>query len=387
MPFEIKLDEPVHGYTLDAALEGQTVAVRFEEFTSSENGELFISRLEGIPQQLLSLLPSSAGIQPSRIDHLVGIIRKDLTTTLYVNECNVLVEMRAGRAVKAGEGITEDAIVDIDRLSFEGVHFQADAGIVCVFSAGWREGFYFDLSPLIPDRADRTHDVEERLGSYMAYLQYQQLFSLSESDWDFMIQRGWFPFVTLPKRIARRLISFAQSRIDLDEVLPEAVEAVTEALPTIRERWSESELLRPHVELLMHALDEFAEDDYISCTSIIYPRIEGILRSIHVALGKEESASQRVLAQVSTEARQEELHPHSWLLPDKFRRFMQESYFAHFTPGQPAELSRNTVGHGVATAEQFNEKAACLGLLVVDQLFFYLPTAGPDTDAGGVASP
>jgi len=36
-------------------------------------------------------------------------------------------------------------------------------------------------------------------------------------------------------------------------------------------------------------------------------------------------------------------------------------------------LSRNTVGHGVATIEQFNEKGATLGLLTLDQLYFFLP--------------
>lgn len=374
MPFEIQLNEPVHGYALDSALEGQTVNIRIEEFTSSEDGELFMSRLEELPQLLLSRLPSNANIQPSMIDHLVAIIKKDLTATVYVNECKVVIRTRTGRAVGAGEEVTEDAIVDIDRLSFDGVHFPKDAGVVCVFSAGWRKGFYFDLSPLIPDKPDRTYEVEELLGSYMARLQYQQLFSLNENDWDFLIQRGWFPFVSLPKRTARKLISFAQSRLDLDTVLPEVVKAVTAALPVMRERWSESELLRPHLELLLHSVDEFAEDDYISCTAIIYPRIEGILRSIHEALGKEGKITQSSLTQVSTEARQEELHPHSWLLPDKFQRFIKESYFAHFTPGEPAKLSRHTVGHGVATVEQFNEKAACLGLLIVDQLFFYLPT-------------
>jgi hypothetical protein len=108
---------------------------------------------------------------------------------------------------------------------------------------------------------------------------------------------------------------------------------------------------------------------------LLYPRIEGILRSMHEALGVKQSPKQEVLARVATEAREETLHSHSWLLSAPFRRFINEAYFANFTPGQLANLSRNTVGHGVATVEQFNEKAACLGLLVVDQLFFYLPTS------------
>lgn len=375
MAFEVQLDAPPAGYVLESALEGETARVAVREFTSSEDGELFVSRLEGIPQQLLSLLPANARVAPSMVDHLVAIIRKDLTATVYLNECEIHAQIRVARPVEAGEPVLEDDVIDIGRLSFEGVKFPTDAGVACLFSSGWRKGFFFDVEPLLVDGQDREYEVEELLGSYMAYLDNQRLFSLDEADWSFMIERGWFPFITLPKRVTDSQISFTKSRVDADVVLPQVVAAVKTSVPAFRERWSGSELFRPHLDFLLRALDRFEDADFISCTSIVYPRIEGILRSMHEALGVEESTSQRVLTQVATEAREEELHPYSWLLPAPFRRFIDEAYFAHFTPGQPANLLRNTVGHGVATAEQFDEKGACLGLLIVDQLFFYLPTS------------
>jgi hypothetical protein len=76
---------------------------------------------------------------------------------------------------------------------------------------------------------------------------------------------------------------------------------------------------------------------------------------------------------MGTEGRRSELHENSWLLPDGFRRFLEEAYIADFEPGKPAKLSRNSVGHGVASQEEFREKGACLSLLIVHQLFFYLP--------------
>jgi hypothetical protein len=358
MAFEVQLDAPPAGYALESALEGETARVAVREFTSSVDGELFVSRLEGIPQQLLSLLPADARVAPSMVDHLVAIIRKDLTATVYLNACEIHAQIRIARPMEAGEPVLEDDVIDISRLSFEGVKFPTDAGVACVFSSGWRKGFFFDVEPLLVDGQDREYEVEELLGSYMAYLDNQRLFSLDEADWSFMIERGWFPFITLPKRVTNSLISFTKSRVDADVVLPQVVAAVKASVPAFRERWSGSELLRPHLDFLLRALDRFEDADFISCTSIVYPRIEGILRSMHEALGVEESASQRVLTQVATEAREEELHPYSWLLPAPFRRFIDEAYFAHFTPGQPANLSRNTVGHGVATAEQFDEKGA-----------------------------
>ena len=376
MPYEIRLDAPPAGYALESATEeGQTVHVAVREFTSSEDGELFVSRLEGIPQQLLSLIPPGNRVQPSMLDHLVAIIRKDLTATVYLNECEIHAQIRVARPVEAGDPIIEDDVVDISKFSFKGVEFPVDAGVVCVFSSGWRKGLFFDVAPLLKDGPDRKYEVEELLGSCIAYLDNQRLFSLSESDWDFLIERGWFPFNTLPKRVTDSLVGFTKSRVDLDVVLPHVVEAVESSVPAFRERWGASEPISPHRNLLLHALDEFEEGDYVSCASIIYPLVEGILRSIHETLGEKESATQQVLARMSTEAREGELHANSWLLPNKFRKFIEEAYFANFAPGQPAKFSRNSVGHGVATAEQFNEKAACIGLLLVDQLFFYLPAS------------
>jgi hypothetical protein len=56
-----------------------------------------------------------------------------------------------------------------------------------------------------------------------------------------------------------------------------------------------------------------------------------------------------------------------------FQKYLDEAYFAHFEPGKPARMSRTSVGHGVADAADFNQKAACIGFLVLDQLFYFLP--------------
>lgn len=376
MPHEVLLpgDRPTVGYALDASPgEGHQIRVASMEFTSSEDGKLFVSRLEGLPQELLSLLPPEARVEPSKVDHLVGIIRKDMTATVYVNECTITAQVRSARAIEAGEPETEDDIVDIVDVSFGDVVFPPDAGLVVVFSSGWRKGLYFDLCPLREDGKERDYDVGKTLGSCMAYLFNGAIASMDQETWDFMIGRGWFPFIGLPRRISRNLVSFAHSEIDLDVVLPEAVEAVKAAVPGFREAWAGVELFGPHLDLLRHALDRFAEGDYVSCTAIVYPRIEGILRSIHEVLGEGERAKQKVLARMATEGRHSELHENSWLLPDGFGRFLEEAYFADFEPGKPASLSRNSVGHGVATPEQFGEKGACLSLLIVHQLLFYLP--------------
>lgn len=63
------------------------------------------------------------------------------------------------------------------------------------------------------------------------------------------------------------------------------------------------------------------------------------------------------------------------MVPDRFEQYVREVYFANFEPGTDAKPSRNSVGHGVATADEFNEKSACISILLVDQIFFLLPSA------------
>ncbi len=46
MPYQFKLDFTPAGYALESATPGQVSTVAAREFTSSEDGELFISRLE-----------------------------------------------------------------------------------------------------------------------------------------------------------------------------------------------------------------------------------------------------------------------------------------------------------------------------------------------------
>ena len=380
MPFEITLDAPPAGYAMhhSSGVEGTPTLIAVREFTSSEDGELFLSRLDGFPSQLIAKLPPEANVFPSAIDHLIAVVRRDLRTTVFVNECAVHAKVLLGRRIEQGEIIYEDDVIDIDAVIFEGVEFPKDAAVLCVFSAGWRKGLFFDFTPLDPDARERDYDIEKLLGSYMAYLKSQQVFSLDESDWSYLVESQWFPFVTLAKPLKGKVIAFAKGRENLDRLVPELAENVKQLIPRMLERWSESSIFRPHLELLRHAAQEFEEGDFVSCTAIIYPRIEGLLRTAHEVVGAKERATQKALSKTAVTVRGVEAHYFSWLLPEMFRRYLEEAYFANFEPGRPAKLSRNSLGHGVTSAEEFNQKGASIGLLVLDQLFYFMPvsTAG-----------
>jgi hypothetical protein len=84
MPFDVVLDAPPAGYAMhhSSGVEGAPALIAVWEFTSSEDGELFLSRLEGFPMELIAKPSPEANISPSVIDHLIAVIRKDLRTTV-----------------------------------------------------------------------------------------------------------------------------------------------------------------------------------------------------------------------------------------------------------------------------------------------------------------
>jgi hypothetical protein len=379
VPYNIVLDQVPHGIAAanSTGVEGTLIPVAIREFSSSGEGEPFLARLDSLTKPILAKLP--VRVLPSTIDHLVAILRVDNTATVYINECNVFIRARPQQDMQAGQVLYDDAIVDVNSLVFQGVTFPKDAAIIVVFSAGWRKGLFFDLGPVGPDRRERDYEVEPLLGSYMAYLYSQTVFSVSDADWDYLIGDRWFPFISLTPALKEKFIAFAKDRTDLNRLLPEVSAHVRGHLGEMVQRWESSQLFAPHISFLKRAAERFEQGDFVSCVAIVYPRIEGLMRTLFIDLQVQNRASQQRLSPTVTSARAAEFHRFTLLLPEAFKKYLTNNYFADFVPGQQASLSRNSVGHGVATFEQFDEKAAVIGLLTLDQIFYFVPPP-PDTN-------
>ena len=146
MPAEINFGMPPAGYaSAPARATDQTASVQFREFTSTEDGQYFIQRLEGFPSEILGKL--SFPIRASQVDHMLAICRRDGKATVYVNELEQRTSVRFARSVEAGEPVTKDDFVDVERLEL-GVRILDDAGVLFIFSVGWRKGLFYDFGPV-----------------------------------------------------------------------------------------------------------------------------------------------------------------------------------------------------------------------------------------------
>jgi hypothetical protein len=372
MPYEIVFDNLPIGYAAEAARSaGQTVKVITNEFTSSEDGDLFISRLEGFPSDVIRRIrKESSPVKESTIDHLVIILRSDKTATVYVNELIIKSKVLVKRAVKAGEEVYKDDIGDVKSVLLEGVNVPDDAGFLILFSVGWRKGLYYDFRPLSPeDPIKRDLDLSVLLGQLYSYLLFQERWRVSEETWIQFFSQGWFPFISLRTDTIKIMINHIREGWPVDDLLASISAEVGKALPMMLERWRDISAFSEHVPFFDVAAGHFTKNDHISCTSVLCPRIEGVMRSFHILQSKGQKATQDRMAKTVTSS---EGNESSLLLPDRFRKYLLDVYFANFDPEGQKPLSRHTVSHGVAEASKFDLKASTIGFLVIEQLSYFI---------------
>lgn len=374
MPVEIDLGNAPAGYALSSAEAGTQVCIQTREFCSTEDGSHFVQRLEGLPNEIIAKM--SNPVLPSRVDHLLAICRRDGKATVWINELKIAAFIRAGRAVRAGEEVYRDHIVDLERVEL-GVHVPADSGVLLVFSVGWRKGLFYDFRPIAgPDPPPREYDIGDFFGQLFAYLMFQERFSIGDEEWRELFAAKWFPFAGLSHTTIASILHLVRSGDQADRNLKNIVNEVKKKAARMLESWSRHSAFAGHMTLLRRAVDRFESGDAVSCTALVYPRIEGLLRSHQIQLGVQDGFRQERLVQAAVASKIR--NTASALLPRRFADYLREVYFRDFSPTDRCpDVSRHTVGHGIADVARFDDKSAAIGLLILHQLFYLLEDRKP----------
>jgi hypothetical protein len=114
---------------------------------------------------MIGRAPAHLNLSLGNVDHMLGIIRRDHTATVYANE---LVYQFGGEFMRPdvgeGEPVTDKDLKEVRHLSFQGVSIPPEAGFVFLFSIGWRKALFFDMQPLVPEGTPRDYDIPTALG-------------------------------------------------------------------------------------------------------------------------------------------------------------------------------------------------------------------------------
>jgi hypothetical protein len=357
---------------MHCAEEGEEIDVVCRDFTSTEDGQLFISRLEGIPTQILEKISGSASVAASQTNSLLAIIRPDGRTKVYWNEFQPTVRIRSKKKVKVGELVHLDHIMDIETVTLPDEALASDVGICYVFSFGWRKGLFFDFGPAQSgkNRVPRDYDLSALLAHYFGRVLFQHLFSIEDKTWTELFKQRWFPFSYLSVATVQNMIKRAREHrsidVEMDAIAAEVQSVVSDRLS----EWESDEIIGPHLPFLRTAFDRFRAGDFISASSILYPRIEGLIRISAVPTGNRNWLSQKLLSKLGAGTSGTLLREQSLLLPQRFEKYLTDVYFANFRPGSLSPVvSRHSVSHGVVSAESLDRKATVIGFLILLQLF------------------
>lgn len=157
MPIEFQLTSHLVGFAGATAKGGESIPVIYRE-SLAPTDPLLLERLENFQRSIFDAIP---GLPPaSRIDHLLVIIRPDLSAVAYANELNIRTAIKPSRPIKAGEPVR---VADIEGISLVdlGVEIPDDAAFVLVRSFGWRRSLIYDLGPLQTDPVPRDYRLEQ----------------------------------------------------------------------------------------------------------------------------------------------------------------------------------------------------------------------------------
>lgn len=158
MPIHFKLTERLMGYAASTAGPGEQVAVCYRDLIGPEDGAHLQLQLENLQASLFSKIPSLPS--PSFIDHLLIVIKPDLECTAYVNELEILAQVKTTGAVEKGAPVYVSDISDITSVKV-GVDVPPDCGVVFVRSTGWKRSLFFDFGPLSPDIGPRNYPLQQ----------------------------------------------------------------------------------------------------------------------------------------------------------------------------------------------------------------------------------
>jgi hypothetical protein len=368
----MKLSLRPAGVCLKSGIAGEQIPIETGGFHCSSEGETFFRIVESLTAEYLA----TVGILPSQVDNLLVVVDQQNEAEVYVNEISATALIQAMSATTAGAPVKKTDIADIREVNL-GVDIPNDSGFLYVFSIGWRKGMLYDFSPMQPG-VTRDFDLNRALGACFAYVLASERFVLSDVEWEQLIARGWFPFIGLNDQTVQRMVDFLRSDIDIDKLLPEItlqVETIGRGAVDLAEKNPD---FQAHSSFIKTALERFMESDYISAGSILYPRIEGMLRTFYKMTQATDKPGQVKLLKKAFPPEFATRYATSLLRTDRFVNYLERVVFAGFDWNQPAGATRHTVGHGVVDQNDLSAKSIILALLTVHHLLFALMSRRAD---------
>lgn len=371
MPKKIKLASAPIGFSVHSAVAGEAVKVISSGLLSTDDGELLNCVLDSLSDLILVHRPE---VPPSSIENLIAIIEADGTCDLYINEAFIKLAAVCKSDLKPGSSVNIDDLVEVRGVEIEGITFPASAGVTALLTNRWRRLLVFDLRPLLPGNTARSCDFRGSIAGAIAMSIFRYRTGITGAHWDQFESQGWFPFVGMPIDLIREMKVLAERGRRIDDLLGRIVENTSIRTDGILSAVSKTPALSGHVAVITQATKHSSVGEYMSCSALVYPRIDGIVRDHARGIGVPQTQRQKSLSQIAVNNPTVDRGASSPLLPTRFSSFLESVVFAGFDPASPGtDVNRNTVVHGVVDQAAFaSPRWAVIGLLTIEQLTYFM---------------
>ncbi len=209
---------------------------------------------------------------------------------------------------------------------------------------------------------------------------FYEIYSVPKDTWEKVYGLGWFPFISITGKLFEGLVSRVVENRPTEARQEKLIEYFNEEkILGLLKRFKKQDFLEPHIAFLECGIQRYLDGDYISSINNIWPRVEGILRYAF-ATGSGHAGLNTLLEKMEDVVANQSISP-SIFFPQQFREFLLKYYFKKFDiAAGTLDISRHSIGHGVSGSHNYDRKHALIGILMIDQLVYYLQLKQPSAD-------
>ncbi len=368
--FEIKFQKHIDGISLTAGRKGDEIQIAKRGLFSTYDGERFYNCINHLTQIFLSDWMLIENKNESHIRNCLIYFYKNKKARVHINFPTIM-EILSKRNINKFSPVMKSDIADIKSVRFPGIRMRSNCDIIYIYSIGWRKGLYFDFIPH-SSKEYKMGDSKTIFASLHSYLLFPEIHRIEPEVKKMLFENGWFPFIRILGNHFKALSDAANNKFPLEEEAMKIIESFgKEKILEMKATWMKKDIFKNHEKVITKGINEYIEGDYISSISVLYPRIEGLMRYIYLE-EKEDPTSKKLRTKLTRKAKEKTIE-RGLFLPDDFNEYLKTFYFSKFDlKKDDTDVSRHSVAHGVAKEEDFSQIKAFQAILILDQIHFYV---------------
>ena len=362
---EIKIVENLAGFVEKAARSGESVSVVSRAFLTSF--DQFHSKMM---REAVRLFVG----QDREINNLLVVIRNQEARIYRKFPLTLLIKAKTD--IKQYHAVFKHQILDIEGVQFKDINFDLDVRdcdkFLWLFRNDFSFGLFFDFSGKL-----KVSELSQVLGKCYRSLEYYAVFKYFQdsNNSKALFSKGWFPFVQLIGDKLENLIATPFEDVDL--VAESIVNNFTkENIESFTDYWWSNGIFADKRKIIKAGVSAFlsnSEEGNINCIKNLVPEIEGIIRlSYHKDFNKRPS-TEDLKNYLIGKAKEKFPSEDSFGFTGLFADYLNDVIFKGFdVENGTVDISRHSVGHGVAKEDHFSRSRALQCILTLDQIYFYL---------------